>query len=215
MKPDKGFGKGAQSDMVTIAAVVVTYNRLALLQQGIDCLLAQKLSSDAALDVLVIDNASTDGTGEALAGRVKAGEIRYFNTGANLGGAGGFNWGMRQAVQDGYDFVWIMDDDCQPHEDALQALLDDIQKGLFEQAKTYRDAHTTKVTNMDELGKAVETGFAKAMWCGERACEDEIKEKFNASSRNMPFDQEGETFGTTCVCCGKPAKKVMYFAKAY
>ena len=98
---------------------------------------------------------------------------------------------------------------------SLQALLDDIQKGLFEQAKAYRDAHTTKVTNMDELGKAVETGFAKAMWCGERACEDEIKEKFNASSRNMPFDQEGETFGTTCVCCGKPAKKVMYFAKAY
>ena len=98
---------------------------------------------------------------------------------------------------------------------SLQALRDDIQKGLFEQAKAYRDAHTTKVTNMDELGKAVETGFAKAMWCGERACEDEIKEKFNASSRNMPFDQEGETFGTTCVCCGKPAKKVMYFAKAY
>ena len=98
---------------------------------------------------------------------------------------------------------------------SLQALLDDIQKGLFEQAKAYRDAHTTKVTNMDELGKAVETGFAKAMWCGERACDDEIKEKFNASSRNMPFDQEGETFGTTCVCCGKPAKKVMYFAKAY
>jgi prolyl-tRNA synthetase len=98
---------------------------------------------------------------------------------------------------------------------SLQALLDDIQNGLFEQAKAYRDAHTTKVTNMDELGKAVETGFAKAMWCGERACEDEIKEKFNASSRNMPFDQEGETFGTTCVCCGKPAKKVMYFAKAY
>ena len=62
---------------------------------------------------------------------------------------------------------------------------------------------------------AVENGFAKAMWCGERACEDEIKEKFNASSRNMPFDQEKEWFGDTCVCCGKKAKKVMYFAKAY
>ncbi|MDO4484335.1 MAG: proline--tRNA ligase [Clostridia bacterium] len=97
----------------------------------------------------------------------------------------------------------------------MPALLDDIQKTLFEQAKQFRDEHTVNVTNIDELGKAVETGFAKAMWCGEQACEDEIKEKFNASSRNMPFDQEAHRFGETCVCCGKQAKKVIYFAKAY
>ena len=97
----------------------------------------------------------------------------------------------------------------------LAELMDDIQKTLFEQAKAYRDAHTKPVHDMAELEAAVQDGFAKAMWCGERACEDEIKEKFNASSRNMPFDQEGETFGDTCVCCGKKAKKVMYFAKAY
>ena len=48
---------------------------------------------------------------------------------------------------------------------------------------------------MEELGKAVENGFAQAMWCGDRACEDEIKDKFNASSRNMPFDQEKFRFG--------------------
>ena len=72
-----------------------------------------------------------------------------------------------------------------------------------------------EVHNMDELGKAVENGFARAMWCGDRACEDEIKDKFNASSRNMPFDQEAFRFGDTCVCCGKKAEKVMYFAKAY
>ena len=71
------------------------------------------------------------------------------------------------------------------------------------------------VNNMEELEQAVNTGFAKAMWCGERACEDEIKEKFNASSRNMPFDQEAHRFSDRCVCCGKPADKVMYFAKAY
>ena len=71
------------------------------------------------------------------------------------------------------------------------------------------------VENMEELGKAVENGFARAMWCGDRACEDEIKDKFNASSRNMPFDQEGARFGDRCVCCGKKADKVMYFAKAY
>ena len=99
--------------------------------------------------------------------------------------------------------------------DELKALLDDIQKTLFDQAKKFRDEKTHVVHNMEELGAAVENGFAKAMWCGERACEDEIKEKFNASSRNMPFDQEKEWFGDTCVCCGKKAKKVMYFAKAY
>ena len=99
--------------------------------------------------------------------------------------------------------------------DALKALLDDIQETLYQQAKDFRDSHTYTVHNMEELEKAVDGGFAKAMWCGERACEDEIKEKFNASSRNMPFDQEAQTFGDTCVCCGKKAKKVMYFAKAY
>ena len=99
--------------------------------------------------------------------------------------------------------------------DSMQALLDDIQKTLLEQARAFRDERTHEVHDMDELGEAVQTGFAKAMWCGERACEDEIKEKFNASSRNMPFDQENHIFGETCVCCGRKAKKVMYFAKAY
>ena len=99
--------------------------------------------------------------------------------------------------------------------DSLKALLDDIQATLYRQAKEFRDAHTVPVHNMEELGQAVETGFAKAMWCEDRACEDEIKEKFNASSRNMPFDQANHVFGDTCVCCGKPARKVMYFAKAY
>jgi len=100
-------------------------------------------------------------------------------------------------------------------KDRLGGLLDEIQQEMYNQAKKFRDERTVKVTNMTELEAAVQTGFAKAMWCGERACEDEIKDKFNASSRNMPFDQEGERFGETCVCCGKPAKKVMYFAKAY
>ena len=51
------------------------------------------------------------------------------------------------------------------------------------------------------------------MWCGDRACEDKIKEQFNATSRNMPFDQTA--IDDHCVCCGKPAKKLIYFAKAY
>ena len=97
----------------------------------------------------------------------------------------------------------------------LGEVLEDIQKTLYEQARTFRDERTVEVHNMTELEAAVQNGFAKAMWCGEQKCEDEIKEKYNASSRNMPFDQEKHRFGETCVCCGKPAKKVMYFAKAY
>ena len=98
---------------------------------------------------------------------------------------------------------------------ALKELLEDIQNNLFLQAKAFRDERTKVVSNIDELGEQVQTGFAKAMWCGEQACEDVIKEKFNATSRNMPFDQEGEACGDTCVCCGKKAKRVIYFSKAY
>lgn len=101
----------------TVAAVVVTYNRLALLQQCIAHLKAQTVPCD----ILLIDNASTDGTG-AWAAVQK--EIQYYNTGANLGGAGGFNIGMRRAVESGYDYVWVMDDDTLPNPDALEKLLE-------------------------------------------------------------------------------------------
>jgi prolyl-tRNA synthetase len=51
------------------------------------------------------------------------------------------------------------------------------------------------------------------MWCGELACEEEIKEKFGVTSRCMPFEQE--QISSTCVCCGKPAKKMVYWGKSY
>ena len=97
----------------------------------------------------------------------------------------------------------------------LGGLLEEIQQTLFDQAKAFRDERTVTVNSMEELETAVNQGFAKAMWCGDRACEDTIKEKFNASSRNMPFDQEAHRFSDRCVCCGKKAENVMYFAKAY
>lgn len=95
----------------------------------------------------------------------------------------------------------------------IPALLDDIQKTMYQLALNFQQAHIHEVHNMDELGKVVDGGFAKAMWCGDRACEDKIKEQFNATSRNMPFDQTA--IDDHCVCCGKPAKKLIYFAKAY
>ena len=117
-----------------VAAVVVTYNRKDLLLQCIEHLRAQVIErahgtgmpceTSDELAILVIDNASTDGTREALADLVECGAVDYRNTGSNLGGAGGFNYGMRAAVEAGYEFCWVMDDDCLPSPGALQALLD-------------------------------------------------------------------------------------------
>lgn len=104
-----------------IAAVVVTYNRLELLKQCAECVLAQA----APCELLVVDNASTDGTGEWA--RELADEnprVHYLNTGVNLGGAGGFNLGMRWAAEKGYSHIWLMDDDTLPKPDALERLLD-------------------------------------------------------------------------------------------
>ena len=96
---------------------------------------------------------------------------------------------------------------------AVKATLEDVHRNMFEIARAFRDEHTKVVHNMDELTAQVDGGYAKAMWCGDQACEDRIKELTGATSRNMPFDQT--PVGDTCVCCGKKADKVMYFAKAY
>lgn len=109
-----------------VAAVVVTYNRLELLRQCVEALRAQS----AACDILIVDNASTDGTEQWLASQP---DLRYRNTGSNLGGAGGFNHGMRWAVEAGYDYVWVMDDDTLPQPDALEKLLeaDSVLEGNY------------------------------------------------------------------------------------
>ena len=108
--------------MKKVAAVVVTYNRKALLLENIESLLNQTVSD--LMDIIVIDNDSTDGTQEALAEYINNEQIVYKNTGANLGGAGGFNFGVRTAVEAGYDYVWLMDDDTIPQRDALKVLWD-------------------------------------------------------------------------------------------
>ena len=97
--------------------------------------------------------------------------------------------------------------------ESIPALLDDVQRTLFDIALTFREEKTKVCLNMDELAAQVNGGYAKSMWCGDRACEDKIKELTSATSRNMPFDQT--PVGDACVCCGKKADKVMYFAKAY
>ena len=97
----------------------------------------------------------------------------------------------------------------------LPEILDTIQKDMLERARAHRDAHTYVAVNYDEFKEtaANKPGFIKAMWCGEQACEDKIKEETTCTSRCMPFAQE--KLSDVCVCCGKPAKKMVYWGKAY
>ena len=106
--------------MNSVAAVIVTYNRKELLSCCIEHVLAQE---GAACDVLVIDNHSSDGTRECLQPYIDMDQVDYTDTGTNLGGAGGFSFGIRRAAEKGYDRIWVMDDDCMPEKDALAALL--------------------------------------------------------------------------------------------
>jgi len=102
-----------------ISAVVVTYNRKELLEECLQSLLNQTYNN---FNILIVDNCSTDGTREYIESYLND-KVQYFNTGANLGGAGGFNFGIKKAVENGADYVWIMDDDCIPTVNALEELV--------------------------------------------------------------------------------------------
>ena len=115
--------------MKKIAAVVVTYNRKELLCECLEAIIAQKR---IVPDILIIDNHSSDGTKETVADYMSGNDrIRYFDTGSNLGGAGGFQYGIRKGVELGYDYLWRMDDDCIPRPGALAALLKHEPKGPY------------------------------------------------------------------------------------
>lgn len=110
--------------MKKCAVVVVTYNRKALLRENIEALTSQSYSEH---DIIVIDNASTDGTKEMVEG-LKNPSIRYYNTGKNLGGAGGFSCGLRIAAETQYEYAWLMDDDSIPESEALKSLVQKAEK---------------------------------------------------------------------------------------
>ncbi|MBR6156468.1 MAG: proline--tRNA ligase, partial [Lachnospiraceae bacterium] len=94
-------------------------------------------------------------------------------------------------------------------------LLEQMQKDMLERARNHVKNHTYEAKNYDEFCDTINNkpGFVKAMWCGELACEEKIKEDTTATSRCMPFEQE--QISDVCVCCGKPAKKMVYWGKAY
>lgn len=105
--------------MKSVAAIIVTYNRKNLLCQCVESI----LKGTVVPDILVIDNHSSDGTAAAMVPYINCGDVQYFDTGENLGGAGGFNYGMRRAVESGYEYLWLMDDDTLPSETALEKFM--------------------------------------------------------------------------------------------
>ena len=96
----------------------------------------------------------------------------------------------------------------------VPALLDDIHENMFRQSSAFLHSHIVECHDMDEFNAALDgRNFVKAMWCGCRECEEAIKAETAASARALPFDQT--PVGDKCVYCGKPADKVVVFAKSY
>lgn len=97
----------------------------------------------------------------------------------------------------------------------IPGLLDTIQHDMFERAKAHRDSSMYEATDYEEFKKTIDEkpGFVRAMWCGDEACEIKIKEDTTATSRCMPF--YAKNISDKCVCCGKPAKHLVIWGKAY
>ena len=98
----------------------------------------------------------------------------------------------------------------------LGEILETIQADLYAKAKAFLDDHISSAVTMDEMKDAVseKKGFVKAMWCGDEACEDEIKAQTGGvTSRCIPMEEEH--LSDVCVCCGKPAKHMVYWGRAY
>ena len=101
-------------------------------------------------------------------------------------------------------------------ESAAASKLKEVHDGLYNKALENLERRTYDCTSIDEIISTLNEkgdGFIRAMWCGDEACEDEVKEKTGAGSRCIPFEQK--VISDKCVCCGKPAKKLVYWGRAY
>lgn len=100
-------------------------------------------------------------------------------------------------------------------EEEVEKMLENIHNQMYDAALKSREEKTSTAKTYDEFKQIVSEkgGFIKAMWCGDVKCEEKIKEDTTATSRCMPFEQE--SVSDKCVCCGKPAKTLVYWGKAY
>ncbi len=101
-------------------------------------------------------------------------------------------------------------------ENTVAEILDTMQKQMLEKARNHMEDLTFEAKTTEDFYRHFQSGrhgFVKAMWCGDPACEEKIKADLGVTSRCIPFEQE--QISGTCVCCGKPAKKMVYWANAY
>ena len=100
-------------------------------------------------------------------------------------------------------------------ESKIPELLKAVHDGMYTKALERRNEMTYDAHNMDEMKEIADNkpGFIRAMWCGERECEDALKEKVGVTSRCIPFEEK--ELSDKCVCCGKPARHMLYWGKAY
>ena len=100
-------------------------------------------------------------------------------------------------------------------ESKIPELLKAVHDGMYAKALERRNEMTYDAHNMDEMKEIADNkpGFIRAMWCGERECEDALKEKVGVTSRCIPFEEK--ELSDKCVCCGKPARHMLYWGKAY
>jgi prolyl-tRNA synthetase len=159
----------------------------------------------------------------------------------DIGGARGWDWikkgiplrveiGPRDMAQDSVFFgrrdKSHRDKTAMPREtfiDRVTDILDEIQDHLFQRACRFRDEHTRKVDDREDFygwftpkntdRPEIHGGFALSHWCGDPACEASIKEDLNVTIRCIPLEMDAEE--GKCICCGKPAKGRVVFAKAY
>ena len=97
----------------------------------------------------------------------------------------------------------------------IPEILAEYHDALYNKALERREAMTYDAKNLDVMKEIADNkpGFIRAMWCGDRECEEKLKEVAGVTSRCIPFEQE--KLGDTCVCCGKKAEKMLYWGKAY
>ncbi|MDQ0187268.1 proline--tRNA ligase [Cytobacillus kochii] len=100
-------------------------------------------------------------------------------------------------------------------EETIVQLLEKVQTSLYNKAKEHRNEHTYEAYTYEEFKQIFneKQGFVKAMWCGNQACEEKIKEDTSVTSRCMPFDETA--IAKACVCCKEEAQHLVYWAKAY
>ena len=105
--------------------------------------------------------------------------------------------------------------DIEALPEKIAELLPMIQKDMYERAKKHLEEHTFEAPDKETFESLFEEtkGFVKAMWCGSRECEEKIKEDYSVTSRCIPYKQE--KLSDVCVCCGKPATKMVYWGRAY